>query len=70
MVMIIFGEQFAQKSCRFRKLQPRYRGAFIVTEFDEHTQNYTVSLDSRIYWQQRGVFHHSVVKTYNPNDNR
>ena len=37
-------------------------------EFDEHTPNYTASMDSRIYRQQRGVFHFSVVKPYHPND--
>ena len=37
-------------------------------EFNEYTQNYTVSMDSRIYRRQRGVFHYSVVKSYHPND--
>jgi len=66
-MVMIFGDQFGTESGRSRKLQPRWRGPFIVIEFDEHTQNYTVSMDSRIYRRQRGVFHHSVVKRYHPN---
>ena len=65
---MIFGDQFATESGRCRKLQPGWKAAFIVMEFDEHTQNYTVSVDSRIYRRQRGVFHCSVVKHYHPND--
>jgi len=64
----IFGDQFATESGRPRKLQPRWRGPFIVIVFDEHTQNYTVSIDSRIYRRQKGVFHCSVGKPYHPND--
>ena len=47
-MVMIFGDPFATESSRSRKLQPRWRGAFIVIKFDEHTQNYTVSMDSRI----------------------
>ena len=65
---MIFGDQFATESGRFRKLQPRWRGPFVVMEFDEHTQNYTVSMDSLIYRRQRGVFHCSVVKPYHLNN--
>ena len=61
-------DQFATESGRSRKLQPRWREPFVVAEYDEHTQNYTVSMDSRIYRRQRGVFHCSVVKPYHPND--
>jgi len=67
-MVMIFGDQFATESGRSRKLQPRWRGHFIVIEFNEHTQNYTVSMDSRIYRRQRGVLHSSVVKPYQPND--
>ena len=67
-MVMIFGDQFATESGRFRKLQPRWRGLFIVIKFDEHTQNYTVSIDSRIYRRQKGVFHCSVVKPYHPDD--
>ena len=56
-MVMIPGEQFATESGRSRKLQPRWRGPFIVMEFDEHTQNYTARMDSRIYRRQRGVFH-------------
>jgi len=65
---MIFGDQFATEAGRSRKLLPRWRGPFIVIEFDEHTQNYRVSMDSWIYWPQKGVFHCSVVKPYHPND--
>ena len=68
-MVMIFGDQFATESGRARKLQPRWRGTFVVMKFDEHTQNYTVSMDSRIYRRQRGVFHCSVVKPYHPNNN-
>ena len=67
-MIMIFGDQFATESGRSRKLQPRWRGPFVVVEYDEHTQNYTVSMDSRIYRRQRGVFHCSVVKPYHSND--
>ena len=50
-MIMIFGDQFATESGRSRKLQPRWRGPFVVVEYDEHTQNYTVSMDSRIYRQ-------------------
>jgi len=66
-IIMIFGDQFVTESGESRKLEPGYRGPFIVTEFDEHTQNYTVSMDSRIYRRQKGVFHYSVVKPYQPN---
>jgi len=66
-MVIIFGDQFATESGRSRKLQPRWRGPFIVIQFDQHTQNYTVSMALRIYRRQRGVFHSSVVKPYHPN---
>ena len=56
MIMII-SDQFATESGRSRKLQPRWRGPFVVVEYDEYTQNYTVSMDSRIYRPKRGVFH-------------
>jgi len=39
-----------------------------MIEFEEHTQNYTVSMDSRIYRLPRGLLHRSVVKPYHPND--
>jgi len=68
-MVMIFGDQFATESGRSRKLQPRWTGHFIVIEFDEQTQKYTVSMDSRIYRRQKGVFHCSVVKPYHPNDN-
>jgi len=45
----IFGDQFATESGRSRKVQPPWRGPFIVIEFAEHTHNCTVSMDSRIY---------------------
>jgi len=64
---MIFEDQLATRSGRPRKLQPQWRGLFVVIEFDEHTQNYTVSIYSRIYRQQRAVFHCSVVKPYHPN---
>ena len=67
-MVMIFGDQFATESGRSRKLQPRWRGPFVVIEFDEHTQNSTVSMDSRIYRRQKGVFLCSVVKSYQPND--
>jgi len=67
-IVMIFGNQFATESGRSRKLQPRWRGPFVVIEFDEDTKNYKVSMDSRIYRRQRGVFHCSVVKPYHPND--
>jgi len=67
-MVMIFGDQFATESGRSRKLQPRWRGPFLFIEFDEHTQNYTESMDSRIYRRQRGVLHCSVVKPYHPND--
>ena len=67
-IIMIFGDQFATESGRSRKLQPRWREPFVVMEFDEHKQNYTVSMDSRIYRPQRGVFHWSVVNPYHPND--
>ena len=67
-MVMIFGDQFATESGRSRKLQPRWRGPFIVIEFDEHTQNYKVNMDSRIYRRQKEVFHCSVVKLYHPND--
>jgi len=67
-MVMIFGDQFATESGKSRKLQPQWGGPFIVIEFDEHTQNYTVSMDSRIYPRQRGVFHCSGVKPYHPND--
>jgi len=61
-MVMIFGDQFATESGRSRKLQARWRGPFIVINFKEHTQNYTVSMDSRIYRRQKGVVHCSVVK--------
>jgi len=64
---MIFGEQFTTESGRSRKLQPRWRGPFVVVKFDKLTQNYTVSMNSRIYRHQRGVFHCSVVKPYHSN---
>ena len=67
-MIMIFRDQFATESGRSRKLQPGWRGPFVVMEFDEHTQNYTVSMDSRIYRRQRAVFHSSVVKPYHPNE--
>ena len=67
-MIMVFGDQFATESGRSRKLQPRWRGPFTVLEFDDHTQNYTVSMDSRMYRRQRGVFHCSVVKPYHQND--
>jgi len=67
-MVMIFGDQFATESDRSKKLQPRWRALVIVIEFDEHTQNYTVSMDSRIYRRQRGVFHSSVGNPYHPND--
>jgi len=66
-MVMIFGDQFATDSGRSRELQPRWRGPFLVIEFDEPTPNYTVSMDSRIYRRQRGVFHYLVVKPYHPN---
>ena len=66
--VMVFGDQFTTESGRSRKLQPRWRGPFTVLEFDEHTQNYTVSMDSRMYRRQQGVFHCSVIKPYHPND--
>jgi len=60
-MVMIFGDQFAMESGRSRKLQQRWRGPFIVIEFDEHTRNYAVSMDSRIYRRQKGVFHCSVA---------
>ena len=48
-MVMIFGDQFATDSARSRELQPRWRGPFIVLEFDERTHNYTVSMNSRIY---------------------
>jgi len=65
---MIFGDQFVTESGWSGKLQPRWRGPFIVIKFDEDTQNYTVSIDCRIYRRQRGVFHCSFVKPYYPND--
>jgi len=67
---MIFGDEFGKASGRSRKLQPRWTGPFIVIEFDEHTQNYRVSVDWRIFRQQRGVFYCSVVKPYHPNDDK
>ena len=67
--VMILGNQFATESGRTRKLQLGWRGPFIIIEFDEPTWTYTVSMDSRIYLRQRGVFHCSVVKPYHPNDN-
>ena len=49
---MIFGDQFATESVRSRMQQRRWRGPFVVMEFDKHTQNYTVSMDSRIYRRQ------------------
>jgi len=37
--VMIFGDQFAMESGRSRKLQPQWRGPFIIIEFDEHTEN-------------------------------
>ena len=65
---MIFGEQFATESGRSRKLQQRSRGPFVVTEFDKHPQNYTVSMDSMMYRRQMGVSPCLVVKPYHPND--
>jgi len=67
-MVMIFGDQFATESGRSRKLQPRWRGHFIVIDWDEHTQNSTVSMDSRIYRRQKGVLDCSVVKLYHPNN--
>jgi len=67
-MLMIFGDQFATESGRTRKLQPRWRGPFIIIKFDEHTQKYTVSKDARMFCRQRGVFHSSVVKHYPSND--
>ena len=67
-MVMIFEDQFATESDRSRKLLPRWRGPFVVVEFDEHTQKFTVRMDSRIYRRQRGVFHCSVVKPADPND--
>jgi len=67
MVMIV-GDPFATESDRSRNVQPGWRGPIVVIEFDEHTQNYTVSMDSRIYRLQKGVFHCSLIKPYPPND--
>jgi len=67
---MIYGNQFATESGRTRKLQPRWRGPFTVIEYDDYTQNYTVSMDSRIYRRQKGIFHYSVVKPYHPNDDQ
>ena len=67
-MIMIFGDQYGTESGTSRKLQPRWRGPFVVVEYDEHTQNYTVSIALRIYRCQRGVFHYSVVKPYHPND--
>jgi len=67
-MVMIFGDQFATESGRSRKSQLQWRGPFIILKFEEHTENYTVRMDSRIYQRQRGVFHWSVVKPYHPND--
>ena len=67
-MVMIFGDQFVTESGRSRGLQPGWRGPIVVMEFDEHTENYTFSMDSRIYRRQRGVFLCSVVKPYNPTD--
>ena len=65
-LIMICGDQFATESGRFRKLQPRWRGPFVIVEYDEHTQNYTASMDSRIYQQQRGVSHSSGSQALEP----
>jgi len=67
---MIFGNQFATESGRSRKLQPWWRGPFVIIKFDEYTKNYTVSMKSRIYWRQRGVFHCLVVKPYHSNNDQ
>jgi len=65
-MVMIFGDQFAMEAGRSRKLETEWRGPFGVIEFDNHTQNYTVSMDSRIYRCQRGGFHSFFVKPYHP----
>ena len=67
-LIMIFGDQFATESGRSRKLQRLWERPFVVVEYDEHTQNYTVSMNTRIYQRHREVFHYSVVKPYHPND--
>jgi len=68
-MVMTFCDQFARESGRSRKLQQRWGGPFIVIEFDEPTQNLTVSMLWRIYRWERGVFHYSGVEAYHPNDN-
>ena len=69
-MVMIFGDLCATESGRARKLEPQWRGLFVVMKYDEHAQNYTVSMDSRIYRRQRGVFQCPVVKPYHPNDDK
>jgi hypothetical protein len=64
----VFGDQFKTESGRSKKLQPRWRGPFTVLEYDEDTQNYTVRMDARMYRRKQGVFHCSVVKPFEEND--
>jgi len=67
---MIFGDYFVTESGRSRRLQPGSEGAFVFTEFDAHSQNHIVNIDSRLYRCQRGVFHYSFVKSYHPNDDQ
>ena len=47
-----------------KKLQPRWCGPFKVVSFDEHTENYTVQMDGRMYRRNTAVFHASAVKRF------
>ena len=38
-MVMIFRDQFATESGRSRKLQPRWRGHFVIIGLDEHTKN-------------------------------
>ena len=61
---------FTTESGRSRKLEAHWRGPFPVLEYDEFTQNYTVKMDSRIYRRDTAVFHCSVVKPYQENNDQ
>lgn len=69
-MVMIFADQLATEFGRSKKVLPRWREPFVLIEYDELIQNYTASMNSRIYGHKRGVFHYSVLKVSHPNDDQ
>ena len=46
---VTFGDMFSTESGRMRKLEPRWRGPFMVLSYHDIKQDYTVKMDARMY---------------------